>query len=276
MNTQTFLPTLVTVLSVATASANSLLDFGPNTLDFGNSTFYSTGMNSGNTASDGGQFRWANIIDVDGRILDLTAEVSGGTYNFPNAANNGIFGEFGQINIDNSTSVEFTFTLVDTETNNAVEANLWNFAVFDIDSNNLKNLESFTLVNDGSFESYTVTDNTELAIGGSIDNPSFSATTHGVGADNPSDPKSLTIQQENRAVLLTLANTSTFKMRYETTKGNSGRNFLFAGDAEFSQSTTTVTTGSPTQVVTTAVPEPSSSMLLLGASLGFIIRRKRK
>ncbi|MFC5051881.1 PEP-CTERM sorting domain-containing protein [Rubritalea spongiae] len=274
MNTHTFLPVIVAVAFVSNVSATTLLDFGSNKLDFGNSTFSSTGMANGNTASDGGQFRWANIISVDGRTLDLIAEVSGGQYKFANANNNGLNGEFGQINVNHSTNVEFTFTIVDTGTNNAVAASAWDFALFDLDTGNKgSNIESLSLVNNGAFQSYTVTNDSELLIGGTYSEPNFTATTQGYGSDNPSDPATLTALQENRAVLFSLTDTASFTMVYNTTSGRSGRNFLFAGEAEFNGSTITLPIP-PTPPV--AVPEPSSSMLLLGAGLGFIIRRKRK
>lgn len=74
----------------------------------------------------------------------------------------------------------------------------------------------------------------------------------------------MTPQQENRSVLFTLANTVQFTLELNATPGKSGRNILFAGEAEFS---------TPTQVTT--VPEPSATALLGLIGFGCIFRRRR-
>lgn len=271
MNKQHFLQVALCVLSVTRMDASSIINFGNNVLDFENSTFTdSCYAANANDPSNNVQFRWAGIVDVDGRGLDLIAEVTGGDYYFANSANNKVNGKFGQINLDEGTTVEFTFTLVDAGTTNAVAADSWNFAFFDIDSggsdSGLNTTESLAIVNPGEFANYTVTMNTELAITGTSVLPVFTATERGGGTDNPTDLANLTMLQEDRAILFELRDTASFSMEYAVSAGQSGRNFLFAGDVDFMTAVNTTAV---------AVPEPSSSSMLMLAGATLLGRRKR-
>lgn len=71
-------------------------------LDFGASTVTNSNLADGDTAASGGNIRWANIATVD---IDLIAEVTGGTYSAANTDNNGLNGDFGQININSDSSL---------------------------------------------------------------------------------------------------------------------------------------------------------------------------
>lgn len=247
------------VLAINSAHAVTVLNFG--------SSVASSTLINGATNAAGGEIRWAGIATVNGGSIDLIATVSGGEYQANNTANNGLNGQLGQVNVQHSTSVEFTFTIVETGTTNAVVAQQWDFAFFDLDTaTGGTNVESLSVVDTGSLATYTITTASELAVGGSTPEPTFTATTFGTGPDNPTDPTDLTAQQENRSILFTLKDTSSFVMNYDTTSGSSGRNFLFAGEAIFDDVPVTVV----------SVPEPSSSALLLGAGLLAATRRKRK
>lgn len=257
-----YLLSLIALSLVSSANAVTLLDFG-------NSVVTNNIQNGATSAADG-EIRWGSIANVDGQQLDLVATVSGGTYYAANMddaklVKNGLNGEFGNININNNINVDFTFTIVEAGTNTAVQANSWDFAVFDIDQNSGgSNVESITVVDGANVESYTISGATEIGVTGLYPNNTFTATSAGGAGDNPTDPTNLTALQEARTILFTLTGTSSFTLNLSTTTGNSGRNILFAGEAVFQNPN-----------VVTGVPEPSSVTLLGVVGSVFLLRRKR-
>ena len=132
-----------------------------------------------------------------------------------------------------------------------------------------------TIIDGQSLASYTIANDSELLVTGNDPNFTFTATTAGGAEDNPAKTSELTAQQENRSVLLTLTNTSSFTLKMGTTAGNNGRNIMFAGEAVFSDPTTIVVAGPIIPPVVVAVPEPSSAALLGLGGLALILRHRR-
>lgn len=254
----------IAITLASQASASTLLDFG-------NSTVVNNSLTNGATNASGGNIRWQNIANLDGQSLDLVATVVGGTYNAANAdpaklALNGLNGDFGNINLNNDTYVEFKFTIVETGTTNGVVASSWDFAFFDLDTGTgNSNHESITIISGEVLESYTISSQTEIDASGLYPNRTFTATTSGGVDDNPDDPTMLTALQEQRSILFTLTDTDFFTLAMGTTPGSNGRNIQFAGEAVFDDFPAMVVTG---------VPEPSA-FALLGFGSALLLRRRR-
>lgn len=280
------------------AHADLILDFTNSQATYGpaGSETYSNLSNDNNL-----EIRWGSIGNVLGTDVDLVATVSGDNYaasnevpagGWPSGFNsrvytNGLSGSatdnfrFGRINLRNDHAATFTFTLMETGTNTAVQAD-FAFSVLDLDTGldmdggtePLGGMESVQLISQDGAATWRTSVNTELSSTYTPTNPPaswsapvitattpfFGATTPGTGADNPTDPFNLTEQQANRTVLFNFENTSSFQLRLgigPDAEGGSlgGRNFLFGGGA--------------------TVPEPSSAMMF-GLAVGFALRRRRR
>jgi len=140
----------------------------------------------------------------DSPIL-VSLNVVEGLY-FPNAPKeNGLNGSFGTFNMLGGSSVKLKMTLLDKTTNQPVFRQHFEFSYFDLDMHDNNETREFVTIWGSS--SYVVTNTTELLITVNTDNStSWDATTPGTGADNPTDPLRLTVQQKNRAVTVAFEN----------------------------------------------------------------------
>ena len=138
-------------------------------------------------------------IANNGRAIDLV--VSNLTaYEPRNTASNGITnGHFGSINLNGGQFVRLQFDIVDSEYAEPVALDQLYFSVFDIDEGN-NNVSRETLWVAG-FDSYVHSTSAELEILYAGDREvQITSMARGTGADNPTDPESLTTEQLRRAV----------------------------------------------------------------------------
>jgi len=93
----------------------------------------------------------------------------------------------------------------------------------DLDHNILgQAIESISVT---GYTAYSLTSPTDVG----IVNGSFTSTVYGSGADNPTDPLSLTDEQRRKSVSFLFENVASFQATYSVTNGGTGRNFFFAG-----------------------------------------------
>jgi len=111
--------------------------------------------------------------------------------------------------------------------------------MFDIDGwfkrGQLKQKESMTF---SGFQTFSVGGNCELDRQISAAQSTFTATTGGGVADNPTDPKKLTPLQLSRSVTFLYKSVSKFKAKFEILGPSKlgTRNFIFAGESSVSES----------------------------------------
>ena len=198
-----------------------------------------------------------------GVAVDLIADLTGGTYQATTTglANNGLSGSFGQLHTKGPTTLEFTFTLVEAGTTTAtlMTEESWGLTMFDLDGTAAAGAEQIS-VNKADHNGYTVTASTALDTTTSTGTKDIFLSPAGA-VDNPSDPNQLTAAQQNVSVKFDLAGKNGFVVEF-TNSTNGGRNFTFATSANID---------TPAQ----AVPEPSSSLLIL-ASSALLLYRKRQ
>jgi hypothetical protein len=176
----------------------------------------------------------------------------------------------GQINIRNTTATTFKFSLVAADTNTPFTASEIDFGLYDIDSSPnaqekliLYSASDYTLPTTTALIKQTFSDRLELT--SPLDQP----------IANPTDSSTLTQVQEEHAVSFRFKNVSEFQIGYEVIGGNSdnGRNFFFAGDVVFDNTTPQITSFQ-------AVPfefSPSLGLLLSGGGLlGIEYLKKRR
>ena len=244
-----FIPLLTAVVLTQSSQAAT-------SIDFGNSTATST-LASGNTT---GNITWAGIGTVGGVAVDLIADLTGGTYQATTTglANNGLSGSFGQLHTKGPTTLEFTFTLVEAGTTTAtlMTEEAWELAMFDIDGP--VGGEKISVQQSGH-NGYTVSDSSVLTEQTTATEDIFLSS--GGAVDNPSDPNQLTAAQQNVSVEFNLDGKDSFVVEF-TNSTNGGRNFTFATSANID---------TPAQ----AVPEPSSSLLILASSVLLLYRKRQ-
>merc|ERR1719413_122752 len=108
--------------------------------------------------------------------------------------------------------------------------------LYDIDmgANNTA-IESLTVYND--IDKYFKSPYAEFSEVGTLDetdprsNVTFTATSVGDGADNPTDPDNLTPEQINKTFIGIYTHVQKFKLTFAVSEGKGGRNFMFAGSS---------------------------------------------
>jgi len=151
-------------------------------------------------------------------------------YTPANTANNGLNGQFAQVNILGGTATKFRFTFLKHGTDEPYTM-AWNYmSIFDLDHGKRKEQYRETLEVKG-FVTHYLTETSELHLHQHKDQwYTYGSTTWGTGKDNPTDPMNLTQQQKDRSVTLLFHETSTFDAKFAAARPKrAGRNFLFSG-----------------------------------------------
>jgi hypothetical protein len=191
-------------------------------LDLGHSTV------AQNDLADGGKLKLAGVGNVGGNPLDLEITAAGG-FETKAPSKNGFTGSFGRLNVKVCTTATFTFAFKDSG-GNPVEMEEFEVTFFDIDrgkpNDKIEQLKvsDYTEMMPAGAPLYTIAED-----GGTVE---VAATHKGVGADNPSDPMTLTPEQIRRSVAFKFEDKSSFEVEFKSEcnsgSGNGGRNFLFA------------------------------------------------
>jgi len=145
----------------------------------------------------------------------------------------GVWDYFGYLTMALESAADWRFTIVKAGTDEPLALSKFYFTFYDLDSGDPNDFSrGAEIVAVGGFDEYLVGPNTELKI--TTDDQKrtvFQAGTFGTSADNPSDPKQMTQQQQNRAITFLFTDTSTFDVTYSLTEGgmSTGREVYFGG-----------------------------------------------
>ena len=197
--------------------------------------------------------------------------------------NNGLYGSFGQINLQTvrgdptSGLGSFKFCLKSHSTGELITLPAFSFSIYDLDKRgNGNTIEEKLIVdmNTPGYKSFSVYPNMEQSEADiSCEDPSdsfpcatsrtvFRSTKRGNGKDNPTNPDNMTETQLRRSVSFTFEDTSCFEITYDhfcpyeqddytgsvtKCKTYTGGNFLFAG---YSEAISTESTCIPLPTVT--------------------------
>jgi hypothetical protein len=181
--------------------------------------------------------RFSNVASMaDGSAIDLTVKVAEGEnnkYTPANVANNGLNGQFAQVNIRGASETRFKFTFLKGGTNEPQKLDWTYFSMYDLDQGKTRGgvAQTQETMDVSGFVTHYLTEASELVVK-QHDKQwySYTSSTAGTGSDNPTDPMALTEQQKNRAVTFLLHNVHTFEATFSATAPDqNGRNFLFAG-----------------------------------------------
>ena len=184
----------------------------------------------------------------DGRRVDLIVTVSS-DYSAANVnQNEQKAGGLVSINIRSGTHADFVLSFVDGVTCpedgskapcDVVELEQFELSIYDIDLFSGRGsapgvTEKFRLAK-GSFDSWSVTYDSDVRIGSELGTTTFRASKQGTIRDNPSDPSNLTPLQRRRTVSFLFSKKGRVLMHFhaEGTLRQSGRNFLIGGAALF-------------------------------------------
>lgn len=194
--------------------------------------------NLGNKGPDSGMegIRYGGVLTLNDREVDLIVNALTPYERFSRSIN-GLNGRVGKINLYHERDVDLRFRFVDAETDEAVTMGSFTMSVFDLDEGpDGTAKESVTA---GGFTSDYMMDFTSIRTSDLPDGRrQYASTTHGRGANNPSDPFDLTEVAAAHSVSLEYpAGLSEFTLNYAVTKAAErelrpdymGRNFLFAG-----------------------------------------------
>ena len=160
----------------------------------------------------------------DGRSVDIlitnTTQYAATNPSLNKVNDNG----FATINVQTGTNVELSLAFIDSYDDpiESIELECVMLSFYDFDTGK-SSVE--TLMVEG-FETYTVSGNTELAIGADDSGrTTFSATARGYGADNPTDPVALTEVQRQRSVALRFEGVASVEMALDIS-GSTGKLWL--------------------------------------------------
>lgn len=230
--------------------------------------------------------RYNGIATSGATTIDLIVTAGSG-YKAFNSSQNGKNGSFGQINLMEGISSQFTFQFVDSADDSPFVLDAFNLSFLDIDKSGIipndgQGVETLIVETPGQYE--VRTDN-YLNVTAPTGFDTFTNTTTRVNANDDGSggaiPASAALgnEQEKAAVEFTFTNRSLVVFDFavanqEEVGGDiiegSGRNFLFTGSIDFDGDGT----GGPSTYVGN-IPEPSFYAAFLGLAALFALIRKR-
>jgi len=187
-----------------------------------------THSNLGGLGPDSGRAAliYGNVLTVNGRSFDLVVTDVEGTYKASKPGKNGVTGMLGQIGIKAGSAALLDFQIVDSLSKDPYQISDMAFTVLDLDTGKKgKGAESVEVCGSNSA---MVSDGTELSQQVANECTKFTATTVGSGTDNPSSPVALNVAQAARAATFGFTSLSSFRVKFESSKGWGQRLFLFA------------------------------------------------
>jgi len=161
---------------------------------------------------------------VDLKITNLTEYIP------TNTSNNGLNGQFAQLNIAGGSNTRFRFQFLKQGTDEPVVMDWTYWSVYDLDHGKKKD-KFQEIVEAKGFSTHYLTETSEIELHMKGEKwYEYASTTYGTAGDNPSDPMGLTQLQKDRAVTFLYHDISQFDVRFAAKPPkNAGRNFLFAG-----------------------------------------------
>jgi hypothetical protein len=174
------------------------------------------------------EIRFSNVATTSGVSVDLVV-TNRTRYDAHNPINNGESNCFGLINVKAPSSVDLSFRFVKTGTSESVTLPRSFFTVYDLDESKKGIKEAVTFTT--AVSSYWLMETSELEPTGDISGGlTFTSTTVGTGGDNPTNPETLGVEQENRAVTVEFDGVDEYVITFSAIGENgNGRNFMFAG-----------------------------------------------
>lgn len=180
--------------------------------------------------------RIGQLGEHNGKSFDLLITTAG-RYTSNWAGWNNVYGLFGYITMNNNTAMDLKFTIVETNTTTEFPLPKWYFTFFDLDTANDQGDQQGgkEVLHVGGADQHLLGPNTELEISQNEKGQTrFAATTFGTSQDNPTNPMTMTTQQQNRAVTFMFKDKASFEMTYESSPGglSRGREVYFAGKSQ--------------------------------------------
>lgn len=175
----------------------------------------------------GGSLRYGEAGTINGKTVDVVVTAAEGYTPFKGgAANNGVAGEFGTINVACGTEAELTFTIVETGTNNPEAIELASLTYYDLDEG--KRGKGRMTVETCDQDETVLAENTELSqvVRGTC--VAVTSSQKGSEADNPTSLMELDDIQRARAVTYTFSKLSTWTSKVSLARGSGGRSFFFS------------------------------------------------
>jgi len=198
-------------------------------LNFSHIVHNNLGKDGPDTNSSGEPtIRYANVTTDKGRPVDMIVSANA-PYKAHDSAKNGVNGMFGNINVKSGTVANLTFAFVYNDDGSPAEAKYLLWRIYDLDQGNKgKSQESVEAV---GYTKFDLAPNTTVKQGSDAKTGDLVFTSSVVGklSDNPSNPSTLTAEQETKAVSFQFGKVSKTNFMFKVGAGRKGRNFLFEG-----------------------------------------------
>mmetsp|Transcript_8955 Transcript_8955/g.16119 ORF Transcript_8955/g.16119 Transcript_8955/m.16119 type:complete len:430 (+) Transcript_8955:56-1345(+) len=166
------------------------------------------------------ELRFTGVATIDGANVDLVVQ-SMSTYQPGVAEGNGVFGEFGRINVKEGSSVDLKFSFVDGKSGQPVVLPAFYLSIFDIDQSERGDQTESVTVDVGGMDQYVTDSMSEVLVApGAQGKVVFTSTRHGAPCDDPKDPWEFSevkcdgsrVDQRLRAVTMHFSNVATVSL----------------------------------------------------------------